>query len=330
MHPARLVRRRHGVDRVAIRRDGAVVDEFRLAFQRRLRRIRRQRQAHALRAVFQHRDLALGRGVLGVEVFRHAAADQELVVQVGTAEGRHEEVVAQRVLAGDLPQAQVLARLAVVAHHQPTAVAIRHEGIVLAAVDLHLVVIEGVHQVARDQAFRQRLAGSIKQLERRIRQMLDVVFLDQVILAADVLARRHHAAPDLRQFAQDRPVAVALRRGRRRHRGQRLGQAREVGEQVVEAAVFQVDHDHVLDVRLELGVQRARRRLACLGRRGCLGGRQLGAEADRGSGLEDAAACRAGRPVGLLGRVLVVILHGMAPEDGGAAPQRDDYRCILP
>jgi hypothetical protein len=57
----------------------------------------------------------------------------------------------------------------------------------------------------------------IAQLERRVRQVLDVVFLDEVILAADVLARRHHAAPDLRQFRQHAAVAVLLRGGGWRH-----------------------------------------------------------------------------------------------------------------
>jgi hypothetical protein len=67
-------------------------------------------------------------------------------------------------------------RLAVMAHHQRAVVAPGDEAVVLAAVDLHLVVIEVVHQVARDERFRQRLAGGIRQLERRVRQVLDVVF----------------------------------------------------------------------------------------------------------------------------------------------------------
>ena len=47
---------------------------------------------------------------------------------------------------------------------------------------------------------------------RRVRQVGDLVLADLVFLAADVLAPRHHAAPDLRQGRQDGAVAVHFRR----------------------------------------------------------------------------------------------------------------------
>ena len=105
-------------------------------------------------------------------------------------------------------------------------------------------------------------------------------------------------------------VAVLLRGGLGRHADKGWASAGEIREQVVEAAVFQVDHDHVLDVLLELGVERA---LAGLGgfRRGgggIAGERQGARQTDGGGGLEDLAARRIG---GLAGFRLLVVMRGM-------------------
>lgn len=138
-----------------------------------------------------------------------------------------------------------------------------------------------------------RLAVAVSQLERRVRHCGQLLFVNQVILAADILAARHHAAPDSGQGRQDRTVAVALLQARCRHTRQRLGQAGEIGKQIVEAAVFQVDHDHVLDVGAQLGVERAPgRRLRRSGRCACDTGQRAGAghHASGRGGLEDAPA----------------------------------------
>ena len=221
------------------------------------------------------------------------------MVHVRAAEGRHEEVVAQRVLLGDLPQVQVFRRFAVVAHHQAAAVGPRGKAVVLAAVDLHLVVIEAVHQVARDDAFGQGLAGRVAQFVGSVRQAGNLVFLDQVIDAADILLVRHQAAPDLRQGGQRLAVAVQLPRLFRRDGGQGRAGAGEVGKQVVEAAVFQIDHHHVLDVGLEFRVERTLGD-GLPGWRGVGQRRQAGGQADCGSGLENAPARGIG---GLVGRI---------------------------
>jgi len=141
---------------------------------------------------------------------------------------------------------------AVMAHHQAARVGPGGELVVPAAVDLHLVLVEHVAEVARDHALGQRLALGVLQGIRCVGQALDLVFLDQPVGAAEKLALRHHAAPDLGQLRQHLTVAVALNAWGVRHG---LAHAGEVGEQVVEAAVFQVDHDHMLDVGLELGIQ---------------------------------------------------------------------------
>ncbi|KAG0737111.1 hypothetical protein G6F50_016820 [Rhizopus delemar] len=78
------------------------------------------------------------------------------MVQERTAECALEEVVAQHEFLGKLPQAQVVGGIAVVAHDQRAGVGPRDEAVVLAAVDLHLVLIEHVPQVTRDDALGQR------------------------------------------------------------------------------------------------------------------------------------------------------------------------------
>ncbi|MNS84913.1 hypothetical protein D3C72_1187580 [compost metagenome] len=203
---AGLIWRCHGVDGIAVRRDGAVVHIFRLAVQRGGGAVGRDRQAHALRAVGQHGDLFLRRRFGCIEIFVGAARDEELVVHVGAAEGRHEEVVAQRVLLGDLPQVQVFRRFAVVAHHQAAAVGPCGKAVVLAAVDLHLVVIEAVHEVARDHRLRQvQRAIGIVDLERLVGQVGRLRLRDD-----GALAGRRHAAPGGWQHGQGAAVDVFL------------------------------------------------------------------------------------------------------------------------
>ena len=59
----------------------------------------------------------------------------------------------EHVFFGDAPQRQL--RAIVVAHHQPTGIGESREAIVLAAVDLHLVLIEQVPEIARGDAERR-------------------------------------------------------------------------------------------------------------------------------------------------------------------------------
>ena len=99
-HVARLIRRRHRVDAVAIGREAAVLDVQRHAVDRGLGRIGRDLQVRAHRVIaVQHADQPR-RGAVGcVGIERRLRGHEVDVVEPGTTEGRHEEAVAQRVLA---------------------------------------------------------------------------------------------------------------------------------------------------------------------------------------------------------------------------------------
>ncbi len=169
------------------------------------------------------------------------------MVEEGAAESPHEEVVAEREFTGDLPQAQLCAHVAVVAHDQRAAVSPGDELVVGAAVDLHLVVIERMDQIPRDQTVRQRIAFGRLKRERSVRDRRQVIGTDLVFGMLDHLLRRHEAFPDLRQAFHDLAVAVALAGTLGRDFGKRLLKTREIGEEIVEAAVLGKDHHDRID-----------------------------------------------------------------------------------
>ena len=168
-----------------------------------------------------------GRRVL---VPRRAGAHQVLVVQVGAAERAHEEVVGQRVLLRPPPDLQRAA--VVMAHHPAADVGHRGEQVVAAAVDLLLVVVEGVdrarHEGGGRPAHRRRVDA-----ERPVRQAREA----RIGLA---IGTEHH------QFRQRGAIVVTLHELLRC----RLRDPVRAGEQavhVVEAVVLGVDHHHVAD-----------------------------------------------------------------------------------
>ncbi len=120
-HAARLIRRRHRVDGVAVGSKRAVVDEFRRTVECGCRGVRRQLEPRAGRIIaVDHRDHFLRRTVVDVGIERRLRRDQKNVVHPRTAEGRHEEVVAQGVLLRETPQTQRVGGTAVVPHYQAT------------------------------------------------------------------------------------------------------------------------------------------------------------------------------------------------------------------
>ncbi len=172
------------------------------------------------------------------------------MVQVRAAERALEEAVGERVVARHLPHGRAAA--VVVPHHQAARVAPGGELVVQAAVDLHLVLVEPVVKVAGDDGVgeRRRAPGRRRRvdLERRVGQHVGGLGLRD----RDGLAGRGEAAPGRRQLGEHAAVAIALRRVARRPLPARAGRghargAGETGEQVVEAAVLGVDHDHVGD-----------------------------------------------------------------------------------
>src|SRR3546814_2458227 len=78
------------------------------------------------------------------------------------------EIVAQGEVARDLPQPQVGGIVAIMPHNQRAAVSPGDEAVVAPAVDLQLVVVESVDQIAGDDAVRQRIALRRAERERRV------------------------------------------------------------------------------------------------------------------------------------------------------------------
>ncbi len=128
-------------------------------------------------------------------------------------------------------------------HDEAAGIRPRGELVVLAAIDLHLVFIEAVIQIARRGRDRRVEALRVVDGERAIRQ----------VGGHRLRHRRRHAGlrqtvPHLRQRGERRAVAVDLGGARGRHVLQTVG-AREVAVQIVEAAILRVDHHDRLDRR---------------------------------------------------------------------------------
>jgi len=88
--------------------------------------------------------------------------------------------------------------VAVIAHDHGAGIAPSDEAVVFAAVDLHLVLVEGVDQVAGDHTLGQGIAVRGLQRERRVGQAGDGVFTNLVGLVIDDLFVLDQAAPHLR------------------------------------------------------------------------------------------------------------------------------------
>ncbi|MNV89847.1 hypothetical protein D3C71_1841780 [compost metagenome] len=88
------------------------------------------------------------------------------------------------------------------------------------------------------------------QHKRLVRQLSgkNRIFVDFVVNMPDFLSLRHQAFPDRRQRIQQLTIAIALLVLLRLERRQRFFYPGEIGEQVVEAAVFGVNHHHILHI----------------------------------------------------------------------------------
>ena len=105
-------------------------------------------------SALDHRDLALGRALIGIGVFRRAGADQPEMIEERAAERAHEEIVGERVAPRDLPERQLGGIVIVISHDQGARIRIGGELVVLAAVDLHLVLIEQMPRALGDDIER--------------------------------------------------------------------------------------------------------------------------------------------------------------------------------
>jgi len=127
-------------------------------------------------------------------------------------------------------------------HDEPAGIGPGGELVVLAAVELHLLLVEAVPQVAMDDACRLVEALRIVDREWMVRQMRRHLLGD----------RRHDAfrrqpAPDRRQFLHQRTVAVALLCLGARHVLQPV-RAGKGAVEIVEAPVLGIDHDERVDL----------------------------------------------------------------------------------
>ena len=165
-------------------------------------------------------------------MFRRARANEPEMVKVRAAESAGEEIIGQRVFLRPLPQRQL--RAVVIAHDQGARIGRSDVAIEPATVDLLLVLVELVHQVARCHRQRQVDRRSVD-AKRPVRQVFRKCRIGIL------------AFPHRRQMGQRLAVVVDLRV----LLGRRVGDAVRAGEQsvkIVEAAVLGVDHDDVLDL----------------------------------------------------------------------------------
>ena len=206
-----------------------------------------------------------------VVVHRRGGGDEELVVQVGAAERALEEVVEDRVV-GRAMRVQVLVdrqRLrVVVAHHETAGVGARFVAILLAAVELVLLLVEAVHDVARTAAREPCTLEDTVRREDARRRARRVGRRDVVVdgegrigecarerraggvraLAHRCERRRRQVDVELQQTAVRESVLVVLERLDRRRVLQAV-HTFPAAVQVVEAVVLLVDDDEVLDLR---------------------------------------------------------------------------------
>ena len=173
----------------------------------------------------------------GAGIFRRGGGDQPEVIQKRAAEGRMKKMVAERVLLRQLSLGQI--GRVVVAHRQAGGIGPGDEAVHLPAVDLQLLVIEAVDQIA----------GSIlgpnefRQIERAVGQIggksRSAVSFGDFLVSVD----------RLRQSFVRHALLIDLPR-----RGAGVGKAVGAGEfsvQAVEAPVLLIDDDDMVDALAE-------------------------------------------------------------------------------
>ena len=176
------------------------------------------------------------------------------MIEERAAERTLKEVIGQHVLPRERIQRR--AAVVVVSHREAARVAPCGVAVVLAAVDLHLMLEEPMHQIARDRRGGERdarLRGeSMLDREGSVRQTRALGLRDH-----GHVARGGHAAPRRRQRLEHRAVAVALPDigGERLPvRVEHFAQAHRTGKiaiQIVEGAVLGIDHDDGRDLRAQ-------------------------------------------------------------------------------
>ena len=250
-HIAWLVGRLHGVDRIehslAIGwRQRTVIGVLRRTIQSGFARPCGRRQSHevAIGIDIDTRNTALGRRLIGIRIFWRTGTNQILMIQEGTTESTHEEIIGQRVLLGQLPHCHVAT--VVIPQRQAASVRISGKLIVLAIVNLHLVIVKTMHQVTGNDAAIEPQAICSFNPERFVGQT------GRLCLGQHLALPWHGCAtPGRRQHWQDSTIDVDLGIDRatrgRIHTGNTVG-AWEQTIQVIETAIFCVNDHQGIDI----------------------------------------------------------------------------------
>ena len=178
------------------------------------------RQVMARGVLLQDRDRRACAGdESAMRILGRAGADQVLMIEERAAERPLEEMIREHVPARErdtMPSRCSRSAPCV----RPPASDHAAIAVVLAAVDLHLVLEEPVHQIAGDRRGRERHAGlrgeRMLDRERRVRQTRALA-----CVTTGTYPGGGHAAPGRRQRRQHAAVAVALRDDRRAADGRR-------------------------------------------------------------------------------------------------------------
>src|SRR3546814_14873603 len=93
-------------------------------------------------------------------------------------------------------------------HNQRAAVSPGDEAVFPPAVDLQLVVVESVDQIAGADAVRQRIALRRAERDRRVGERREPLLFDQILAMPDDLPVRPQPLPERRQAFG--PVAAAV------------------------------------------------------------------------------------------------------------------------
>ena len=193
------------------------------------------------------------------------------------------------------------------AHREGAGVGHGDEHVVLAAVDLHLVLVKAVRQVAR--LGRQRQVDRRRvELERAVRHRQRILRVGQFRLLPHRRQGRHHGAVE---FALDHVFRLGI--------GNPVS-AREFAVQVIETAVLAVQYHHGLDLRDPCGL------LRCLGSEGGKGGKR-GEGEQGGAGEFHSGTVKRWTPIiSLFGATDMLVCHAItrrsSPKSGGARAKK--------
>jgi hypothetical protein len=162
---------------------------------------------------------------------RRAGANQPLMIEIGAAECSHEKIIRKRVVFRPLHEAQF--RVAKIAHGPAADTGHCREHVVAAAIDLLLIMVEGVSGIQQDR-IRSTIHRRGVDPERRVRQC------GEAWIGPAVPTEDHQMLQRLAIMIELRPLLVCCVVD--------SVSAGEKSKEVIEAAIFRIDHHNGLDL----------------------------------------------------------------------------------